>query len=224
MADIGFIRYGAWHGMKHALDAGRLKEDVRTAIGGATAKAALYVRGRIRKRIQSGTAYGANSKLTIMIKHSSKPLVGRGADLFNSIATKTIDWRSAFVGVLRGTMVDGKDMVNIAEVVHEGLSIRVTDKMHGMFQALYKVGQGEMSATELHAQAAEMAKALGDEIKNIRPLKRSTKVIIIPTRQFIAEVFKDPTVIKHCQAIWKKAAAATLAGQPKGGTNEGGSS
>jgi hypothetical protein len=222
MADIGFIRYGRWHDMKHALNAGRLKEAVRVEIGNATDKAALFVRGRIRKRIQDGTTYSANAQLTMMLKHTTKPLVGAGADLFNSVTTKKIDWRSAFVGVLRGTSVNGVDMVNIGEIVHEGASIKVTDKMRGMFLALAMVGRGQMPASNLQPRAAELAKQLGDNIKQIRPLKLTTRVIIIPPRHFISSVFNDPNVVKRCQSIWKSAATKALKGESQPGSGGSG--
>ena len=125
-----------------------------------------------RQAIQKG-GLKANAPLTVMIKGSSKPLVHKG-DLFQSITSQVVDDFTVFTGVLRNT-----GEYNIAEIVHEGVTIRVTPKMRGMFHYLALVSSGQMHPAQLEGRAAELWAARPGGWK---PLMESTTAIVIPGR------------------------------------------
>lgn len=200
---------GDWRRFARAIDPDRLGPAVEAHVKRATIANALYVIAEIRRRIKR-RAYGRNSALTILIKRSSAPLVD-DSDLFNSFTHHVINPTTVFVGVLRTSRdAAGQNLANLAELLHEGGAVQVTEAMRNMFSLLAAVGSGERSKGELTGRAAELAARLKGRIKQIKPLKDSTKVLNIPPRPFFRAVFKDPKVLKKVRKNWEKAVQDAL--------------
>jgi len=148
----------------------------------------LIVVAKIRETIKEGN-FATNAPLTALIKGDSKPLIGyrAGAQLFGSV-THYVSKLEGFVGVMKNDAEYG-----IAITIHQGTEIKVTDKMRGMFLALWQVSQGKMDPNELTGAVRE----LYDQMPNKwLPLKKSTKAIVIPARPFIYDTFDKPEVMR----------------------------
>lgn len=211
---------GGWKKMANALDSEAFRKNLEDKMGKATQVNGMMVRGEIRKRIK-GKRYQRNNPMTVLIKKSSTPLVDDG-DLFGSITSQTVDAYSVFVGVLRtATDSDGKPLVNLVQLLHEGGTIQVTAKMRAMFEMLWEVGQGKRDPATLEGGAADLAAQLGDRIKSIRPLKPTTTALHIPPRRFITEAFDDPRTHKRAKAIWEKALKEVFRNQAAGKKSTG---
>jgi len=173
---------------------------------------AVMLQAAIRKRIQSGMP-PPNAALTIALKGSSKPLVGRTNALFDSVKAIQSQWNRAFIGVLR------KDPAHdVAETVHNGKEIPVTKKMRGMFWILFLVSQGRYPASVLTGRAAELWSMMPGGWK---PLSKSTIVIKVPPRPFIKGVFDDDAIGAIVLKNWQDAierAIKEVTGGASGGT------
>lgn len=214
---------GDWQRMAAAVDAGRFQKNLETNLGKATTFNGMMVSAEIKRRIK-GRKYAKNSPLTVLIKRSSTPLIDDG-DLWGAVTYKNINAYTVFVGVLRSTVgSDGKSIVNLVELLHEGGAIPVTDHMRNMFILLSEVGEGKRDRSTLDGRTAELAKALGRRINQIKPLKPETTHIVIPPRPFLYDVLKDPRIHKKCQANWLKAAKAAFEDQASGSSRKGGQS
>lgn len=219
---VEFKMVGDWRKMASALDSKRFEANLEANLGRATAFNGMMMAGEIRRRIKS-RKYAKNSPLTILLKKSSTPLVDDG-DLFGAVTSQSLDKYSVFIGILRSTMGDnGKPLVNLAELLHNGGVIPVTEHMRNMFILLSEVGQGKRDVSTLEGRVADMAKALGPRIKNIKALRASTTHIKIPARPFLTDVLKDPAMLKKCEMNWRKAVQATMRDQAQS-TSKGGSS
>lgn len=87
-----------------------------------------------------------NSPLTILVKGSSRPLVDRG-DLRMSINWRTHNLGGRVfggVGVLRTRRTkDGRSLANVAAALHEGFTIKVTDKVRAAVFAEMRKRRGK---------------------------------------------------------------------------------
>lgn len=219
---IEFKLKGDWAKMAAALDPKRFQANLDANLGKATKFNGMMVAGEVRKRIKS-RKYAKNAPLTVLIKKSSTPLVNDG-DLFQAITFQAVDKYTVFVGVLRSAVSsDGQSLTNLAEFLHEGGNIAVTETMRNMFQLLAEVGAGTREVSTLEGRTAELAKALGSRIKQIKPLKPTTKHIVVPPRPFLKDVLNDPVVLKKCQRNWERAAQAAFKDQASGSSSKGGS-
>jgi hypothetical protein len=167
-------KIGDWQAASRWFDglAGRIKKEISKA----TAVNTMLVVKEIKRRIRA-KEYAPNSALTIALKGSSTPLIDN-ADLFRSIQAHLIDSYRSFAGVLRGTRSkDGGDLVNLAKMLHDGISIKMTPAMRRwIFAQLNQAG----------IEAGEVAGGGG--------AKKSKKPgwVVIPGRPFIKDVFDDP--------------------------------
>lgn len=215
---------GDWQKMRALLNPTKFQAALKKNIRRATEINALIILKEIRKRVQEG-GYSANAALTVLIKGSSKPLVGTGDDeLFKAVTHEMVNDFSAFIGVLKSARgKSGEPMVDVAAVIHEGMTIKVTDKMRGLFIALADATRPperkwdkdpatgrftSRTATRKETPLTGRAKEIFDQIKGrgqVKPLKPSTTQIVIPPRPFIKSVFEDPKIQKRIQENWKKA-------------------
>lgn len=163
-----------------------------------------------------------NADLTIALKGSTKPLVDKGR-LFQAITSKRVAPGVFFVGVLKRRVVEGKsegtslDIVNIAEAIHDGISIPVTNRMRGLFRALWWATRrhylrGErMAISKLKSKRAQYlarrAYRLGNEIF---PLKPGTTSIRIPSRPFVRNVFESAAAKAQMRAMFSRKMRAAL--------------
>lgn len=208
-----------WQKMASAMDPKRFKANMDANMNKATQFNGLLILQAIRQRVKA-RKYAKNAALTILIKKSSVPLID-DADLWGAVTTKNINAYTLFVGVLRTTMgPDGKPLTSLVEFLHEGGSIQVTDKMRNMFILLSEVGQGKRDIATLEGRTAEIAKALGSRISQIKPLKAGTTAIVVPPRPFIGDVINDPSIKQKCTNNWIKAAKAAVHDQAQGSSSK----
>jgi hypothetical protein len=155
------------------------------------------IEAKIRDKIKEGK-FEANKPLTVFIKGDNKPLVGveTGAHLFGSITSKEIDPKTVFIGVLRTN-----NFYNIALKLHEGVEIKVTDKMRGLFFVLWKASEGELDRSQLSQRAQDLFDYTKGR-KGWKPLKPGTTKIIIPPRPFIDVTIEDDEVREIVRRNW----------------------
>ena len=158
----------------------------------AMKKATLMAMTEITDRIRGGR-YKKLSPLTAFLKnlegYSSTPLIRRGA-LLRSITREVVTPYKGVVGVNKNATWRKKgggtvDLGSIALGLHEGMRIRITEKMRIAF--IRKMG-------------ALRAKAGGASMLSRRGSKKN--IIRIPPRPFIKEVFDDPAFIVKVEDIF----------------------
>lgn len=209
MAGTEFKFTGDWRKLKYVVDPKRFETALQQNMLRATQFNGMLVVAEIRRRIRA-KRYAPNAPLTVLLKRSTKPLVDDG-DLFSAVTSNVMSPTHVFVGILRQARAsDGTSLVNIAQLLHEGGTIRVTEAMRGMFALLADYAAGRIKKEQLDGRALEIANELKGRIKQIRPFKATTTTLIIPPRRFLLEVFRDPAVLKKIKANWEKALKATL--------------
>lgn len=154
------------------------------------------IEAKTRDKIKEGK-FKANKALTVFIKGDNKPLIGveSGAHLFGSITSTEVDPKTVFIGILRTN-----DFYNIALKIHEGIEIKVTDKMRGLFLALWKASMGELDRSQLSQRAQDLFDYTKG--KRWRPLEASTTKIVIPPRPFINKTIDDDEVREIVRKNW----------------------
>jgi len=184
-----------------ALDAGGFSNELRRNIAKATALNGKIAEAILRKTIQSGGNLAKNAALTISIKKSSKALVDSGL-LFQSIASKVHDDFTVFVGVLRTSR-----NYNIAEIVTNGRTIKVTPKMRGMFAILSRASRDKRVASRLTGRAAALFQRMPDGWKK---LGEGTNAIVIPGRNYFQVAFRNTQMVKQARDNWTAAVKKTF--------------
>ncbi len=146
----------------------------------------LDYRKDVRSSIR-GKKYAANKAMTVATKGSSTPLVD-DSDLINAIAIQVNGAESVEIGVKRSATAQGKNLWNIAEILHQGATIRVTERMRNFFKLMHRSGR-----------------------RGWRPLNPSTTVMRIPARPFFSEPLdaNESKYIKH----YEDAVIATMKGK-----------
>lgn len=181
----------------------RFQADLNRNIGKALQLNGQVAVRAMRKTIKAGVP-PSNAGLTRFIKGSSKPLVDSG-QLFGAITAKRVGPLAVFVGVLRSDKA-----FNVAVTVHNGAHIRVTDRMRGMFFALWLASTGKMDPAKLKGAAAELwARRKG----NWKPLGEGKAMITIPRRPFVEITFADGSMKKRMTRNFKRASELALAGK-----------
>lgn len=187
--------------MASAVDPRRFQIALDRHIPRATMLNAHLVQREIRQAIKSGM-FHPNAALTIAIKRSSKPLVDTGHGLFQAVNIDKINNYRVFTGVLKTDA-----FYNVAVALHEGVQIKVSDKMRGLFYVLWRASQGSIQPSELTGRAAELwARKPGGWL----PLAASTQAIVIPARPFLVKAFNDPELRDMVQRNWQAAVAASF--------------
>lgn len=161
----------------------------------------LVAREVIRQAIGRGS-FERNAALTEMIKGSNTPLEDTGKQLARAFRTRFYGGE-LFVGIPT-TDPFYKQAVSI----HEGVTLRVTDKMRDMFIMLWLASNGELGADQLTGRAAELFKR---QPNGWLPLRESTQVIKIPARRFMLEAFGSPEVRSIAVSLFTQAVDRTLA-------------
>ncbi len=206
MGAFSFVPVG-WGKMKTLLNPAEFTPTLEKNLEKATKLNGMLVRREIRDRVKA-SVYSPNAKLTIIIKGSSKALVGN-ADLFNAITDVPIDFKTVFVGVKKAAKgKHGEDLANLAAVLHEGISIPVTEKMRNLFFKLYQVSHGKISPAQLTGRAKEIWEDSHEGI--FYPLKAETQHIVIPPRHYFKAVFEDAKVLAQVKKNWELAVEATF--------------
>lgn len=141
----------AWKAFSKALEPQFFSPIMEKHVERGTKKNGIYLRTQIRNNIRAGLS-PKNAALTAYIKGGDKPIVGtKGADLFNSITSSVKAWHTVEVGVLRQD-----ELANIAQIVHEGIEIKVTPRMRQMFWLLWLAEKGKFDPSLLYGRAREL--------------------------------------------------------------------
>lgn len=176
----GFKKFGAWKKVEATLNAGKFDSRLDRNIQIAHRRAALDYRKDVRDMIR-GKKYAANKAMTIAIKGSSTPLVDN-ADMINAITYKIHGIKMVEVGIKRSASGNGKvKLFNIAEILHNGVTIRVTDRMRWKFRAMFNAGE-----------------------QGWLPLSPTTTAIRIPGRPFFSAPFfqnQDKYMVHYEDAV-----------------------
>lgn len=156
----------------------------------------------IRNEITNGN-YEPNRPLTVALKGGrNEPLKGTraGAPLFKSITSKIIDDFTVFIGVLQTN-----EGYNIAVTIHEGKTIKVTEKMRNMFYVLW------LKSIKPSVQLTGRAEELWEQMPGgWLPLKKETTSIHITSRPFIKKVWNDGELQKIATIFWNEALSAAF--------------
>ena len=156
----------------------------------------------IRGALKTGSfSFKKNAPLTLLLKSGSQPLVDTGSKLSAVVETRTLSKDKLFIGITTANKFYAR-----AKIIHEGGTIKVTQKMRNMFFFLWLVSKGDMSPSQLSGRAAELY-ALNQEWY---PLKASTRAIKIPGRPFMEEIFKDKVILEKARREFIKAINDTI--------------
>lgn len=186
-----------WKNVRNFLDIlnpGKFEAELNRNMRRATALNGKIAERFVRMSISKGN-FAPNAPLTIALKKSNKPLADKG-DLFQAITSQIIDAYTVHVGIFQTSKV-----YDTAVAVHDGVSIRVTPAMRGMFFLLYKASIGEFPASKLEGRAAE----LFSKFQDWKPLKPSTQIIVIPPRPFLEGAMEDEGLRRAVQENWRQA-------------------
>lgn len=182
--------------IEQALDPRVFRGTIRRHVAQATKRNGKLAEAIVRQTIRAGVP-PPNAALTVAIKGSNKPLVDHGTGIFQAVTSKAMSATEVFVGVLRTS-----EAFNIAATIHNGATIRVTDKMRGMFYVLWLASQGSIKPGDLEGRAAELFERMPTGWK---PLKASTTHIVIPERPFMRIAFRNPRLLRQARANWRQA-------------------
>lgn len=194
-----FKKKGDWKRFEIALEPGRYDKVMKKHVGKALELSALFVVSMIRDGIKDGD-FDENALLTREIKGSSKPLVDKG-DLWQAITHTMVDEFRVFVGLNRTERGGGKrgkkDTYNIGITLHEGVTVKVTDKMRALFFYLWLAS---VDPGRYERKLKGRAKELWERKKGgWRKLEKG--FVRIPGRPFIKAVFDDPGVKAKVEKI-----------------------
>lgn len=194
-----------WRAFEAAIDPKKYGPRLKKHIKRATARNALILQKGVRKEIRTGVP-PTNAALTKALKGGDKPLVGTaGSDLFNSITHEVTSWDRAIVGVIRRN----EDGIDIAQVVHDGVTIGVSQKMRNLFYALAAASRlGD--ASHLEGRALELWVMGGGTKTEWHPLKPTTLAIVIPPRPYLRYATQEPSTKRAIKANWDKAVEDSL--------------
>jgi hypothetical protein len=155
----------------------------------------LVGRSVMRGVIQRGVP-PPNAHMTVILKGSSKPLVGKTARLWKSVTSKVEKsggWPTAVhIGVMR---TSGPEHVKIAKIVHNGTEITVTKKMARMFDLLNRhsdphayMRNGKPPPPLTSPRARELLAGATGPIPSLREGRK----IVIPARPFALITMTNP--------------------------------
>lgn len=119
-----------------------------------------------------------------------------------AIVTRNLSDTELFLGV-----PSTSQFYDEAVTVHEGATIKVTDKMRSMFAVLAQVSRGEMQPSELEGRAAELYQL---STGPWYPLSESTQAIKIPARPFMKPIFESPAGRERAKQIMIQAVDETF--------------
>lgn len=190
---VAFKRDKGWKKLQQALEPGKANKIIRKHMRRATRLNGKIAEKQIRDSIKSGR-YVGNAPLTVAIKGGDKPLVDTG-NLFQAVTSKAVTDLSVFIGILRTS-----EVFNIGVAIHQGVAIKVTKKMRGLFYVLWLASTGAIAPSSLTGRAAELWERMPG---GWLPLKAGTKVITIPSRPFIKQAFDDPSLRTQAKKNWQ---------------------
>lgn len=176
---------GPWKKIADSLTAKEWEKNFKREANAATKINALIIQRLIKAAIANAKVHGRGlSGLTAAIKGSTSPLIDHG-DLMASVSHEIISPFEAHIGILRSA---GEEMVNIAKIVHNGKTIRVSGKMRAMFAALHAVSAGRMSPADLRSGRADALwrRFSSSSPGDVWPTLDGVAKIVIPPRPFLS--------------------------------------
>lgn len=191
------LRLSGFRELKGILAPGRFQRRLRKHIRKATKKNALIAEAAIKIGITAGK-FERNSPLTAAMKGSGRPLVDTG-ELLKSINGRALSWDEAAIGVLKSRIVRDKDtnrpkdILQIAQILHNGATVDVTPRMRRFF--------GKMA--RLYSR--------GETRRPWRPIASRTKVIVIPKRPFLRSATTSGIIRKY-KSNWQAAVQQSMVG------------
>lgn len=189
-----YKKRGDWKRWELSLEPGRYDKIMKKHVGRALEIGSKFIVAEIRDGIKRGD-YDENALLTVEIKGSAKPLVDK-SDLWNAITYTMIDEFAAFIGLKQTEKRGGKDTYNIGIALHEGVTIKVTDKMRALFYWLWLASVDDRHVKHLKGRALELW-----ERKKTGWRKFEKDIVRIPGRPFLKAIFDDPGVKAKVEAI-----------------------
>lgn len=211
VSKTGFKLTGKWDELGTKLDPKRFDIKMKEELRRATELNSKITEREVRKKIGKSSQAGWDplSNLTMDIKRSKGMLFDKG-ELFKAITSKVVSYKSAFIGVLRTAKgKGGQQLANVALVLHEGASIKVTQKMRRMFWALWAARVGIIDPANLVGRAREIWERTRGKAE-IYKLSGQTTAIRIPSRPFIREVFENKDLLVKLKNNWEKAVDTAL--------------
>jgi len=178
--------------LRDILSPSKVRARMHRHVQQATLKNALLGASEIVKAIYQGR-FAANSPLTVALKGSSRPLVDTGA-LAGSVAGKAPTWNEGVITVNRNRQRTSRETgrrkqpaTNIALLLYRGATIRVTEPMRRLFYALHR------------------------EDPRIMPLKKSTRVIVVPPRKYM-DAAMTSSMLDAYRKNWDAAVQKVMSG------------
>ena len=184
-----FQLFKGWDKFAAATDPWKFKMAMDVKFRGATIENSKDVKHEIRRRID-GQEFAKNAHLTILLKGSSKPLVGGttgyggsdvGGTMLKSLDYNLLGHYTAVIGVKRNRAGH-----NVALIVHQGAVLKMTPKRHKWLEV-------------------NIGKALGKPKSGV-----GWNAIVIPSRPFIIKAMQDPALQKRLIDRWARAGAEAL--------------
>jgi hypothetical protein len=220
-ASVRIDTFKGWDQFAAATDPKRFRQALAKEMFKATTKSCNEIRDEIAKSIMGkGKVYEKNSGLTILFKRTSTPLIGGnfgigpemgggtdpGATMYKSLGIDAKTYEG-FIGVVRN-----RGGFNVAYIVHEGATLRITEKRRKWLAAAIASAMGKQGKDFSRKGQAFTVDMNGKE-KRIPSAKGSNNVgsaIIIPPRPFIRHVMQDPALQRRVIDRWGMAAAKAL--------------
>lgn len=139
------IKLEGFEKLRRSMGLTHVRDMLRQEVGKQIHRSAQTLRRNVVRYIDAERHGVPNSPLTVLVKGSSKPLVDRG-DLRQGIETDVVFMPNAVVGQVGVSRVakgkGGKGLSNIAKILHEGTTIKVTPKVRKAVFAKLRQRQG----------------------------------------------------------------------------------
>lgn len=183
---------GAWDSFLNFLNPARAKRAFQEELRRKVLEQCHLLRRDVVEYIDAEKHGVPNSPLTVMVKRSSRPLVDRG-DLRQSISAEaevTADGVAGAVGVKRSARgKGGKGLVNVAAALHNGFTIKVTEKVRAaIFAEMRKrAGRGK----QRRGKGGRFGKAEGVKIDASGLRGAGARTWVVRGRPFILEPFLE---------------------------------
>jgi hypothetical protein len=168
-----------WQRLAASLDPVRFHRSLEVEVDRATRRNCRLAQEHMVNGIATGDFTRSNAGLTVAMKGSSLPLVDVG-ELKENIEIVNESWDRGYVGVISKTIKDRRffsrrktTILEVARIVHNGAVVTVTQEMRNFFSWLHSIRP------------------------EIKPLKVSTKTIVIPKRPFLQTAFKKPMIEEY---------------------------
>lgn len=182
---------------------GNLEREIRKA----TIRASLYLIKRVKDEIRGG--FSENASMTLNFKRSNKPLIDQ-RNLWNAIDHKLKNSFESEVGVLTKSASTGSKfgqtkksigMQKVVELMEEGYTITVTDKMRKALIA---------SLNSDRTKSGKLKKRSRVALERAKSAFAGGGTWVVPPRPLLSKVFDDPNVHSVIQYYWRKALEETF--------------